>query len=108
VPKDTERTPQHRPTLADQNARYYELLMAMATKPARTGTQTTEFGERTTGVTNGHLYFKSVQLVQRDDESDVAFVGRQEEYLRTMISLRDLLNAEHDARVVGAANGEAE
>ena len=88
----TERTPAHRPTLADQNARYYELLMAQATKSPRQGSQSVEWGERPSGDMNGTIYFKSVLLVQREDESDVQFIGRQEEALREVLALRDRLN----------------
>lgn len=90
--KDTETTPRHRPTLADQNARYYELLMAQATKSPRQGSQSVEWGERPSGEMNGTIYFKSVLLVQRDDESDVQFLGRQEEQLKAVLALRDSIN----------------
>lgn len=90
----TEKTPKHRPTLADQNARYYELLMAQATKSPRQGTQSVEWGERPSGDMNGTVYFKSVLLVQREDESDVQFIGRQEEQLKAILALRDRLNPE--------------
>lgn len=89
-------------TLGMQLAMQHELLMAQATKPARTTPQATEWGERATGDKSGHLYFKSVQLVQHPDEDDVAFLGREEEHLRARIELRDRLNAEQDAKAVGA------
>lgn len=106
MPATSERTPAHRPTLSDQNARYYELLMAQATKAPRQGAQSTEWGERTTGPTSGHLYFKSVQLVQREDESDLQFLGRQEDALRQMLAVRDKLNAETET-AAQAATGKA-
>lgn len=92
----------HRLTLADQLARQHELLMAQATKPARMGLQSIEYGERATGDKNGHLYFKSVQVVQTEDETDVQFLGRQETYVREAIRIRDLLNADVDKQAVGA------
>ena len=99
---DTETTQRAKvPNAGEQLARQHELLMAAATKPARTTPQSIEYGERATGPTNGHLYFKSVQLVQHDDESDVQFLGRQEETLRSITALRDKLNAE--VPVVAAA-----
>ena len=97
-----------RPTLAAQLARQHELLMAQATKPARTTPQAIEYGERTTGDRNGHLYFKSLQLVQGLDESDVQFLGRQEQVLRSCLLVRDTINDELDKRQVGATqDGDA-
>jgi len=107
VAAKTEPRKPERVTLAGQLARQHELLMAQATKPARTSPQATEWGERATGDKQGHLYFKSVQLVQRDDESDLQFLGREEQHLRERIALRDTLNAEADARAVGANGDEA-
>ena len=94
-----------RPTLAGQLARQHELLMAAATKPARQGAQTIEYGERATGPESGHLYFKSIVLVQRDDESDLQFLGRQETTLRGVGELRDKLNLETDKAAVGSKDG---
>lgn len=99
--KDTQPKPE-RPSLGAQLARQHELLMAQATKPARTSPQATEWGERATGTESGHLYFKSLQLVQGPDESDLQFLGREEEFIRARIALRDKLNAEADAAAVGA------
>lgn len=107
MPKTPERTPQHRPTLADQNARYYELLMAYATKPARQGSQTVELAERHAGPKDGQLRLASLSLVQAEDESDVQFQGRIEAVTRAVLEIRDKLNAEIDAEKVGA-NGEGE
>lgn len=92
--KDTDTTPKHRPTLAEQNARYYELLMAQATKPARQGSQTVEFAERHAGAMDGQLRLASVQLVQRDDEEDVQFQGRVEDFTREILAIRDRINNE--------------
>ena len=92
---DNQPQPEHhRTTLAEQLARQHELLMAQATKPARTGSQTAEYGQRATGADAGHVYLKSLVLVQHDDESDVQFLGRQEERLRQTADLLDRLNLE--------------
>lgn len=90
-----DKTPQpehHRPTLGEQLARQHELLMAQATKPARTGSQTVEYGQRATGADAGSLYLKSLVLVQHDDESDLQFLGRQETRLRDIGGLLDKIN----------------
>lgn len=91
-----------RPTLAAQLARQHELLMAAATKPARTAPQTVELAERSTGARDGQLRIASLALVQHDGESDVQFLGRLEDLGRKAIAVRDTLNAEQDARAVGA------
>lgn len=93
--KDTTRK-HERPTLAAQLARQHELLMAQATKPARTGAQTVEFAERHTGPKDGLLRLASLQLVQHDDEEDVQFQGRIEATARAILAIRDTLNAELD------------
>jgi hypothetical protein len=85
---------QHRTTLAEQLARQHELLMAQATKPARTGSQTVEYGQRATGAEAGSLYLKSLMLVQHDHEDDVQFLGRQEAQLRNVGALLERMNAE--------------
>lgn len=92
VAKTQPQPEHHRPTLGEQLARQHELLMAQATKPARTGSQTVEYGQRATGAESGHLYLKSIVLVQHDDESDVQFLGRQEERLRNSVALLERLN----------------
>lgn len=102
---DTETTPKHRPTLADQNARYYELLMAQATKSPRQGAQTATLTERTTGAANGDLAVK-VELVQHPEESDVQFIGRMESFGRQALAVRDKLNAEQ-APLGERGSGEA-
>lgn len=105
-----EKTPHpkpERPTLAAQLARQHELLMAQATKPARQGAQTVEYGERATGADTGTLYVKSLVLVQRDDESDLQFLGRQEQRLRDTAKLLTTLNAA-DAIEQAADGGETE
>jgi hypothetical protein len=102
----TAAPPQHeRPTLGAQLARQHELLMATLTKPARTGSQTVEYGERATGADSGSLYVKSLVLVQRDDESDVQFLGRQEAQLRNVAQLLERLNADSEQ---DAEDGEGE
>jgi hypothetical protein len=93
VAKDDKATAPRRLTLADQLAAQHELLMAQATKPARTGSQTVEYGERATGADSGSLYLKSLVLVQRDDESDVQFLGRQDEALASVAELLETANA---------------
>lgn len=90
----TPPTKHERPTLSDQLARQHELLMAQATKPARTGSQTVEFGKQATGADAGTHYLKSLVLVQHDGESDVQFLGRQEERLRAVLAMLDTINAE--------------
>ena len=106
---DTEPTQRAKvPNAGEQLARQHELLMAAATKPARTTPQSVEYGERTTGDRSGHLAIKSVQLVQNPEESDVAFLGREEAFLRARIALRDKLNTEYDRRLVGAVEAEAD
>lgn len=99
-------TKHERPTLSDQLARQHELLMAQATKPARSGQQTVEFGERATGADSGSLYVKSLVLVQRDDESDVQFLGRQEESLRNTAKLLDKLNTVSKQRDAAKGGGD--
>lgn len=94
MPATPERTPVHRPTLADQNARYYELLMAQATKSARQGSQTAELVERHAGARDGFLRLGLISLVQHEDESDVQFLGRMEDFTRKAIAVRDKLNDE--------------
>lgn len=96
-----------RPTLADQLARQHELLMAAATKPARQGAQTVEYGKQTTGANAGDLYVKSLVLVQRDDEPDVMFLGRQEATLRKVNAMLEAVNAE-PATEPEAESGETE
>ena len=91
--KTTPPPEHHRPTLGEQLARQHELLMAQATKPARTGSQTVEYGQRATGADAGSLYLKSLVLVQHDHESDLQFLGRQEEQLRNAAALLDKLNS---------------
>ena len=91
--KTTPQPEHHRPTLGEQLARQHELLMAQATKPARTGSQTVEYGQKATGADAGNLYLKSLVLVQHDDESDVQFLGRQETQLRNVGTLLERLNA---------------
>lgn len=95
----------HRPTLGEQLARQHELLMAQATKPARTGSQTVEYGQRATGIDSGSHYLKSLVLVQHDDETDVQFLGRQEERLTQIVSLLEKINA-LTAKPVAANAGE--
>lgn len=91
---DTQPQPKHeRPTLGEQLARQHELLMAQATKPARTGSQTVEYGQRATGADAGSVYLKSLVLVQHDDETDLQFLGRQEERLRNITALLERANA---------------
>jgi hypothetical protein len=90
--------PQHeRPTLGAQLARQHELLMAQATKSARQGSQSATLTERTTGANSGDVAVK-VELVQHDDEDDVAFLGRIESFGRKAIAVADKLNAERRAR----------
>ena len=104
----TDTAPAHeRPTLSAQLARQHELLMAQATKPARQGAQTVEYGERATGADSGTLYFKSLVLVQRDDETDLQFLGRQETQLRNVTTLLENLNTEAAAEAALEAEGEA-
>lgn len=87
----------HRPTLGEQLARQHELLMAQATKPARTGSQTVEYGERATGADSGSHYLKSLVLVQHDDETDLQFLGRQEQRLLEVHSLLERVNSSNGA-----------
>lgn len=101
--KQPPQTDHPRPTLGEQLARQHELLMAQATKPARTGSQTVEYGQRATGADAGNLYLKSLVLVQHDDESDLQFLGRQEERLRDIESLLGRLNTADSTSA--AANG---
>lgn len=80
-------------TLAGQLARQHELLIALVTKSPRQGSQTLEWGERSTGATSGTIYFKSVGLVQHEEEDDMAFLGRNEAFMLAAIEVRDRLNA---------------
>lgn len=105
--KTTPQPKHERPTLGEQLARQHELLMAQATKPARTGSQTIEYGQRATGADAGNLYLKSLVLVQHDDESDVQFLGRQEQRLRETGALLEKLNA-NGATEPQADGGETE
>lgn len=92
-----------RPTLGAQLARQHELLMAWATRPTHRGSQSLEWGERATGTNQGDLYFKSVQLVQGDEETDLQFLGRNMEFLRAARIERDRFNAEQEASRQAAA-----
>lgn len=99
--RTTAPPPHERPTLGAQLARQHELLMATLTKPARTGSQTVEYGERATGADAGKLYVKSLVLVQREDETDVQFLGRQEEQLRQVATLLDKLSSDAPTEPAG-------
>jgi len=106
VSDQDQATPRHRPTLADQNARYYELLMAQATKSPRQGSQSATLTERTTGANNGDLAVK-VELVQHPDESDVQFLGRLEDFGRRALAVRDTLNDENRSSLAARGTGAA-
>ena len=95
-----------RPTLAGQLAAQHELLMAQATKSARSTPDTVELAERHTGGRDGELRIGTVSLVKREDESDVQFLGRLEETTRNVIKIRDTLNVEQ-AAARADSNGEA-
>ena len=102
MPKQ-ETAPHHeRPTLGAQLARQHELLMAQATKPARTSPQVIELAERHAGQRDGLLRLASLQLVQHEDESDVRFLGRIEATTRDVLDKLDKINAERDSAVVAA------
>lgn len=94
-----------RPTLAAQLARQHELLMAQATKPARTGAQSVELAERHAGPHDGELRLSSLALVQHEDESDVQFLGRLEDTTRKVLEVRDKINAER-AEATRKSGGE--
>lgn len=94
-----------RPTLGAQLARQHELLMAQATKPARTSPQMIEVAERHAGQKDGLLRLASLQLVQEEGESDVAFLGRIEETTRNVLGKLDSINTD---RLADAAKTLAE
>ena len=99
---------QPRPTsLSAQLARQHELLMVQATKPARSGSQTMEWGERATGDKAGLLYLKSAVFVQHDDEEDVAFLGRQFASMEQADSLRNRFNADALSRQLADVDAAA-
>lgn len=104
MPKTPPTQAHERPTLGAQLARQHELLMANATKSARQGSQSATLTERTTGANSGDVAVK-VELVQHEDESDVAFLGRIEEFGRKAIAVADKLNAERRARIVAGEPG---
>jgi hypothetical protein len=81
--------------------------MATLTKPARTGSQTAEYGEKATGADAGKLYLKSLVLVQHEDESDVQFLGRQQDRLSRIAAMLDTLNSDAPAPDAGE-EGESE
>lgn len=102
MPDTATQSKPARPTLSDQLARQHELLMAAATKPARTGSQSAEFGERATGGDAGSLYLKSLVLVQNDGEEDVQFLGRQERTLRDVRAMLARIATNQPAPDAGA------
>jgi hypothetical protein len=61
--------------------------MAHATRPAVAGAQSVEFGQRATGADAGSVYLKSLVLVQRSEEEDVQFLGRQERALEAVFAM---------------------
>lgn len=92
MPGTDAAAPSGRPTLGAQLAAQHELLIALATKSGRQGSQSATLTERTTGAENGLLAVK-VELVQREDEGDAAFLGRLETFGRRALDIRDALNA---------------
>jgi len=107
VPSSDTPPTHERLTLSGQLARQHELLMAQATKSARQGSQSATLTERTTGANSGDVAVK-VELVQHDEEDDVAFLGRIESFGRKALEIADKLNAERRDREQSGASGDAE
>lgn len=67
---------EHRQTPSE---RQHELLMTLATKTPRTGSETVELGQATVGDMKGHYHLKSAVFVRRDEEDWPQFLGRIEQ-----------------------------
>lgn len=103
---ESETTTRRRPpSMAEINAAQHEIIMAYATKSAKQGAQTAKFAERSAGANSGEFYV-SFDLVQREDEEDVQFLGRIMEFGRKAIDCRDELNAYQSSKRDNGEGGE--
>lgn len=98
-------TADEQPRKQTPSERQHELLMTMAAKPPRAGSESVEVGQQTVGDLKGQHYLKAATFVRGESEDWPQFLGRIEQTTTALAERLTRINGEALRRQLEASAG---